>query len=163
MPKSLDLLTEAQKNLTLQTIHLVASNLTVKDNYNPRADNPSLMLQFRQGLKSLFLISDKEGEDLKQHPEKAIGVRFVYEFGIRLVKEDNADDEYAKIEADYAIGYNLKAPTSIEALTEFGERNAPYQLWSFWREHVFSNFSKAGFEQVVLPMYFHSPKKEDTK
>jgi len=120
-------------------------------------------IHYMTGLKR---VSIYEGENETGGKESY----YVYtaRMGVRIVRagavaaEASNDEILMHIEADYDAIYKLREdcePIKQEDAQNFGERNAPFHVWPFFREHISSAMQKMGLKPLILPMYFSDPGK----
>jgi hypothetical protein len=84
---------------------------------------------------------------------------------LRLSSFDDAEDTVQfSISADYRIRY--KCPVDFQPddaeVGDFARRNAPFNVWPYWREHFHSMSGRMGVPFPPLPL-FRVPAKEDVE
>lgn len=87
---------------------------------------------------------------------------FVFElFQTKPGAEANSRSPIVAISACLELGYRVPADFEVskEELSEFGNVNAVFNAWPYWREFVQSSIGRMGLPPVVLPV-FRLPKKK---
>jgi preprotein translocase subunit SecB len=59
-----------------------------------------------------------------------------------------------QVEAAFAVAYSFDSLEGIspEQITEFGQRNALYNVWPYWREFVQSTTTRMGLPPLKIPL-----------
>ena len=148
-----ELLSQAQKALSIEKVLLLNLNIKTNINYDPGLDVEPVGVQFRAGPMSERKIIDLETDNGKLRVS-----RFYFECGVRLVSNEHAesltdDDIKFEIVANFAADYVITAECDPECLAEFGRVNVGYHVWPYWRELVQSSCAKAGISNIPIPMY----------
>lgn len=89
--------------------------------------------------------------------ETCLAYNFVYHCGVRVlfeaeVEEANTDEHFLpvlEIVATYKARYRALEQLDDDALTEFSKLNVAFNVWPFWREHVYSSCNKIGLSPVL--------------
>lgn len=147
-----ELIAQASSKLVLFQIAKRSSSFTINDKYNPPIDDFELSYQLRANLSRLSVM-ESEGA-----PSPV--VRFDIETAIRLISgspdeaEQLSDQEVlAELIATHSVYFYLNGEVPEEALREFGQYNATFQVWPYWREFVQSQFARAQIPVFSIPMF----------
>lgn len=92
-------------------------------------------------------------------------VTFKHRYGVRVVVDDvvaksKEPKVVLEIEATYDAIYKVADKTiklTENCLKSFGEKNVPFNVWPFWREHVYSTMQRMHLQAISLPLYFMDP------
>lgn len=165
-------LERAIRCLAIRDIWLRRTSLVVDEDYDPKFQEETYRVQLRHRLLDVRVLR----KDPANSPNSESGiVRFRLDTGVRLIprhEEQNedavADDSSAQpdpvvratLEAEFVAEYRITDSNipDEEALSEFGQSNAMYHVWPYWREHVQNLASRARLPEIVLPM-FRVPKE----
>jgi hypothetical protein len=160
-----ELLDEAVNALELLTIKLHENSLTRQDFFDSQsASDMDCRIESMSHIKSYLFDVVTEA----QEEEKVF--RILATFGLRGLrgrddsdgtKKPNENDsqvppsesEMFCIEATFRAEYRVRKSASKEALKEFGQFNAPHNIWPFWREHVYSTIAKADLPEVQIGLF----------
>lgn len=145
--KQKKLLKEAAEALKIVDVALFGSRFA-QEHSLPKRKDAELVQQHMEGWSSNMT---------KEREERWLQV--VCSFGVRLVKEDDTDDDqaphvYYTIEADFIAHYKLTdGELSNEAIETFVEFNAKHNVWPFWREYVFATCQRARISPPEIGLY----------
>lgn len=104
-------------------------------------------------------------EDLPRRMTQTIGIETHLEgsvlsifphFSLIVKRHEGSPEELlVRIEARFALTYALssKQDLSEENYEAFGQRNAVYNAWPYWREFVQSTTVRMGLPALTLPVY----------
>ncbi len=133
-------------------------NVSVRDDFDSSSEPAELVVQWRHNLKKISVTEMHGPEGEKDSTQRQ--VLFTIETGLRYVTDPEADpndiDESAigvEILADFRVTYSAGEELDQECLEEFGNTNALYHVWPYWRELIQSTCARFGLPPMVLPMY----------
>ncbi|CQJ02373.1 hypothetical protein [Yersinia frederiksenii] len=157
-----DLLKQAQALLSISEVHTREVVLKVDENENFMS--LSKIKKTTQSYRSMVKI-----EEIELSKDDGSNKRFYYIFtyavGIRLVREDDRNNDKADslfmIEAEFDACYLSQKEVTKEQLNAFSQNNVGYHIWPYWRELVQSSCSKSGMAVIRIPYYQLS--KEETE
>lgn len=104
-------------------------------------------------------------EDLPRRMTQTIGIEThldgsvlsVFPHFLLVVKrhEGSPEELLVRIEARFALTYALSSQQDLseENYDAFGQRNAVYNAWPYWREFVQSTTVRMGLPALTLPVY----------
>lgn len=151
-------------SLTISDVYLHNSNARIAEGFDPKINSEQLSVQFRHAPLSLDEIElDEEGN-------KTNILRYLLDTAIRFIpagldkdvlNNEKAIQEHirAEIRAYFAVEYVVNADElDREAKKAFGESNAFYHVWPYWREYVHNMCMRMRLPEIVMPM-FRLPKK----
>lgn len=156
----------AQKALKLKDIYVRETNSNLSESFFPSlsGDENEIRFQTRIGTQRHVAFEAKvnEKEAAGQVPSRFVDYRVLV--GARFLDSSVSDEDMenedlptdkvlGEITALYSVLYELVSEINEEALIEFGNRNAPFHLWPFWREFLQSSSGKMHLPPVVLPLF----------
>lgn len=146
----------ARDSLHIRKILLREATLTTAADFDPEVPT-ALTLQHKIGLKH-----SEHGRREVVNGAARIFVRGHVEAGVRLLRHVEHSDinslESASVVAELVALFHADYECMAEAAPppdssqEFLAHNAVYHVWTYFREFVQSNFARAGFPVVTLPM-----------
>lgn len=160
----IDELKAAIGNLQILDISLIAINADVPDEADPTSHDEIAKENVRLQTMTprTYGVRVYEGEE-KGEPRK---IQFKVKAAVRILEtqldsihglsdEEISKFKIAEIKTSFMATYLEKpdAGLSKEALTEFGRKNVPYNVWPYWREIVHAVAGRMGLPRIVLPLY----------
>lgn len=148
-----ELISEAISNLQLLTIKLHKSILDRQDDFIEGESPEYFAFQYMRNVG----VATLEAEDDENNKIKIL--RVFPKFGVRAIQKQNNKKKpkdikvLFKIEATFRADYQIKLPLSDAAIREFAKYNAIYNVWAFWRQHVFDMTARAGLPDVNIPLF----------
>lgn len=147
-----ELLTQAIENLTITDVHLRSLSINISENENFLTIKNYKKVP--QSYKSMVKIDEVK---LSAEASERYVYVFRYAIGVRLVKEDDGDDEQAEalvsIEAEFDACYFSKSELERNVLEAFALNNVGYNVWPYWREVVQSSCARLGINSIRVPFY----------
>ena len=146
------LIKEAGDCLKLHSMALVGETLRTAQGIHPEFHNFSEIAVQLKNESGQWQPVQTENEDAPSF------LVFRHVLAMRLLDEVTTDDDgnplvLLEIQATYRVGYSVGDTVhSDEAISKFAEYNVPHHIWAFWREHVSTMVSKAGYPPVLLPL-----------
>ena len=151
-------LQEAIKALRIADIRPQSLKVSVRDDFDNSSDAAELVVQWRHDLKRISFVKMDDAGENGDGAQKL--VLFTIETGLRYVTDSDADPEAveesaigAEIMADFRATYVASEELDKDCLEEFGNANALYHVWPYWRELIQSTCARFGLPPMVLPMY----------
>lgn len=138
----------------IENVRLVEAHLRASVSTPP--DDGDTETEMKLGRKAVVVDDVKDGH---------FNVRADFVFKLVSQAKDGSEAEneqpLVEISACLELGYRLPpdAQFSKEELSEFGNVNAVFNAWPYWREFIQSSISRMGLPPVVLPV-FRLPKKK---
>ena len=136
-------------------------NVSVRDDFNSTSDTVELVVQWRHSLKEVSVSRIDHAKETGDSTQ--ILVLFTIETGFRFVTDSEANLEAveesvigAEILANFRATYTTSEELDSDCLEEFGNANALYHIWPYWRELIQNTCSRFGLPHMALPM-FHVP------
>lgn len=155
---SLPHLKKAIAALRVTEIYPRSLNVSVRDDFDSSSEPAELVVQWRHYLKNISVTEKHGPEEGKDNTQRS--VLFTIETGLRYVTDpeadlDDVDDSAIGVEilADFRATYSASEELDKECLEEFGNTNALYHVWPYWRELIQSTCARFGLPPMVLPMY----------
>jgi hypothetical protein len=98
--------------------------------------------------------------DLREGVAFLISVRFLLE----VRREPNGDDVLAEVGAVFDLSYHVPTDEnfSAEEIEGFGQFNAVFNAWPYWREFVQTSMSRMAMPGLTVPLY-RLPRRESAK
>lgn len=98
-----------------------------------------------------------------QNGRFTIHVRFTLDITRPSDQVDTGSEPIVKVRAQYAVSYSVPkdAKFSQKELTAFGNSNATFNTWPFWRELVHTAFVRMGLPPFTVPVFRVLPKRKE--
>jgi hypothetical protein len=155
-----EILKLAIDSLQISMVYIRESNITNYNDFDPLISGQQLFGQMKiQTVKHDFKSIEIEGEKTKF-------VRFFIDAGMRtlagLAPDKIGDDEEllskylaTEITVTYVAEYVITNEEKLneEAIKEFGRFNAPYNIWPFLREYLYSQSGRMSMPASLIPMF----------
>lgn len=156
-----DDLKRAQQLLNITDVHVRQSEFIIASDENFMSINR--MKKSRQSYNSMVKIEEIVSS-IEDESEKRFDYIFTYALGIRLVREEEQDndspDALVVVEAKFDACYISHHEVSKEQLDAFSQNNVGYHVWPYWRELVQSSCAKSGINHIRVPFYKFSKDKK---
>ena len=159
------LIRKISDHLAIKGIYLHAIEAKMKPDFKPHIEaEPNLAFQFRHSVHKVECIEvHNEGED------KILHWRFFADVGARIVDVGETQEQAenpvgrAEITVTFVAEYlqNDEDELDPDALQYFGQQNAIYHIWPYWRELLQSTCMRMNIPEIPLPMMV--VKKKDSK
>lgn len=151
-----ELLKHAIKNLNITDVHLRSLNVKLSEK-----ESFLTIKNYKKVSQSYKTMVKIEEVKLSSEASERFFYVFRYAIGVRLVKEENGEDEDAEalvsIEAEFDACYFSKSELEKKVLEAFSYNNVGYNVWPYWREIVQSSCSKLGISPIRVPFYKLNP------
>ena len=151
-------LQKAINSLAILEVTPRSLNAYLNEPFQSSMADVELTAQWRHSLKDISLAKTSAAEEEENNSQKL--VLFTIETGFRFVTEQNSESDesddsnvFGAVLADFRAAYIASEDLDLDCLNEFGQRNALFHVWPYWRELVQSTCARFGFPQIVLPMY----------
>lgn len=98
---------------------------------------------------------------VKADPEDESTLLVSVKFSLEIRQETGAKELRAEISAVFEISYDLPTEDTFSAdeIEGFGQVNAVFNAWPYWREIVQSSLSRMGMPGLTIPLY-RLPQRE---
>jgi len=156
----------AQSALKLRDIYVREVNSSVSKKFVPflEPNEDEIRFQTRIGTQGHMVIKAKADDKETTNEEVDRFVDYRVLVGARFLDPSVSDEEMenkdlaadkivAEISALYSVLYEIVSEVDKEAIATFGERNAPFHIWPFWREYLQSSCGKMHLPMVLLPLF----------
>lgn len=164
-PKSPDeILRQVQERLQIRDVYLRKVSTEMSSDFIPiLASGDQFTVQTRINCAEIqaFDLSDKAQPERTTHM-----IEFHVEVGARFLRNNNpdSDDDHppeTDVEASKVVEINAVFAALYEyeegeiaqrELRQFGDRNAPFHVWPYWREFLHSLTARIHLPGAVIPM-----------
>lgn len=160
-----DAIQEVMSRLTIDDVGHQNSTFSIAEDFQPDVeDGHDIGIQLRTAYSNCVV------DDLFEINEgRLCRYRFFYELGVRVLdsgSDEGEDSGLAVIATISARMYSQyvevrdsdTAEIDADVLQEFGEANALYHVWPYWREYVQSTMVRLKLPAISIPM-FRLPKE----
>lgn len=141
-----ELIQQASEHLELLDIVLFESNFKrFTESQNQR----------KLGQQNKLSVRAETGEAIDNENSPINIFRVFVELGLRINDLSNQEAKpelLYQVEATFRVDYELKSDLSEKALKEFAHINAVHNVWSFWRQFVFSTANQAHLPCPEIPL-----------
>lgn len=166
----------AKEILAIEDVYIRSSEFGVRDQeFDPKFHSYQLTPLHKGSVEKVHLTSANTEEGLKNF------VRFEAEMGIRLVSQKGHEEfletggyneKELKVEvvssfiAQYRLDIDKEIKTEedvseyVDDIKKFGEVNALFHIWPYWREYVHQALSRLRIPEIVVPMFIPGQKRE---
>jgi len=159
------LLKKAYERLNIADVYLLETAADMDEGFLPhRFPRNDLAFQYRQMVDEprLSVVPGIDGGEIKLW-------RFFVRVGARFITvndthspDESVKDQMAEITAVFVAEYEQDCDTEIplDALNAFGQDNALFHVWPYWREYLQNTCLRMKLPPVTLPMLIMRAKKE---
>lgn len=166
----------AQEILAIEDVYLRSSQFGIHDpEFDPKFQSFELNPLYKGNVGKVHFTSVQSEEGVQNY------VRFEAEMGLRLLSKEGHEEfletgEYkdaelkAEVIAVFIAQYRLKVDQEIKKeedvadyvddVKAFGDINALFHVWPYWREYAHQTLSRLRIPEVLVPMFIPGQKKE---
>ena len=157
-----DAIQEVIERLSIDDVGISSSEIYSSEEFSPMRSEMNIQVQMRAAFTGFRVIEGTEDFPLAL-------LQLHYDLGVRAVtetrsKEESSDSEdetppivwvvEAKMFAQYREdSADALSELSQESIEGFGQANALYHVWPYWREFVHSSLDRMRMPVIAVPMF----------
>lgn len=141
--------------LTIDDVSIIDAKSHLLEKFEPKYDSRIISIAYQ--IKNF--VSGFEILDIGEGSETYSLLKVNIELGARIGHTEQIENEdpeiLALIEATFSAYYVIKDENiieDIEALNEFTQNNAPFNVWPYWREYLTSQLTRMNMPKITLPL-----------